>query len=42
MKIIPSTPEILREAIIVLAGAALAVFVVRSLPKSWQDFFTLK
>lgn len=29
---IPSGPEIVREAIIVIVGAALAAFVVRNIP----------
>ena len=40
-KIIPTPPEVLREAIIVMAGALLAVLVVRALPKEWQQYFNL-
>lgn len=43
MKAIPTVPEIVREALIVVAGAALAAFVVSQFPqfkawvkKSWE------
>ena len=38
---VPSAPEIGREAIIVLAGALLAVVIVKQLPADWQAWFTL-
>jgi hypothetical protein len=41
VKIIPTAPEVVREAIIVLAGALLAYVVVKSLPKDLQAFFSL-
>lgn len=41
--IVPGVPEVVREALIVIAGAALAAFVVSRFPKfkqwvkdSWQ------
>lgn len=40
-KVIPTAPEVLREAIIVLAGAVLAVVVVKALPAQWQQWFNL-
>jgi len=40
-KIVPTAPEVLREALIVLAGAALAVVVVRVLPVEWRQWFNL-
>lgn len=40
-KIIPTGPEVLREAIIVAAGALLAAMVVRNLPQKWRDMFNL-
>lgn len=38
MKIIPTAPEVLREAIIVLAGAAVAALVIGNLPsvRAWM------
>lgn len=33
MKAIPSAPEVVREAIIVVAGALLAAFIVGRLPQ---------
>ena len=39
--IIPTGPEVLREALIVMAGALLAVAVVRVLPVEWQQWFSL-
>ena len=39
--IIPSGPEVVREAIIVMAGALLAVVVVKALPAEWQRWFNL-
>lgn len=41
MKILPSGPEVIREAIIVMAGALLAVLIVRQLPQQWQQMFNL-
>ncbi|AKU11539.1 hypothetical protein AzCIB_1638 [Azoarcus sp. CIB] len=38
--IIPSGPEILREAVIVLAGALLATVVIRMLPATAKQWFT--
>lgn len=38
---IPTAPEILREAIIVAAGALLAAAVVRALPAEWRQLFSL-
>ncbi|WP_153469089.1 hypothetical protein [Rhodocyclus gracilis] len=40
-KIIPTMPEVLREAIIVAAGALIAALVVRSLPQKYRDMFSL-
>lgn len=37
---IPSVPEIGREAVIVLAGALLATLVVRALPDQYKKLFT--
>lgn len=37
----PSLPEVLREALIVCAGALLAAAVVRSMPPEWRNKFTL-
>lgn len=37
--VIPSGSEVVREAIIVMAGALLAVVVVRALPQQWQQWF---
>jgi hypothetical protein len=34
-------PEIGREAIIVLAGAALAALIVSQLPPAWKGYFAL-
>lgn len=39
--IIPTVPEIAREAIIVCAGALLAALVVKALPVDWQALFRL-
>lgn len=41
MKFIPTAPEIVREAIIVAAGALLAAIVVRSMPDEWRTYFSL-
>lgn len=38
--LIPSLPEIGREAVIVLAGALLATIVVRALPAQYKAWFT--
>jgi hypothetical protein len=41
-KWIPTAPEVLREAVIVLAGAALAALVVNAvLPAEWRRYFAL-
>lgn len=37
--VIPSGSEVVREAIIVMAGALLAVVVVRALPEQWRQWF---
>lgn len=37
---IPSVPEIGREAVIVLAGALLATIIVRMLPATASKWFT--
>lgn len=37
---IPTGPEILREAVIVLAGALLATVVIRMLPAGARQWFT--
>lgn len=37
---IPSVPEIGREAVIVLAGALLATIVVKMLPAQYKSLFT--
>lgn len=39
--IIPTGPEVLREALIVLAGALIAVIVVKAMPANVQSWFTL-
>lgn len=39
--IIPTAPEVLREAVIVMAGALLAVIVVRMLPGSLRQWFDI-
>jgi hypothetical protein len=39
---IPSAPAVVREALAVLAGAAIAIAVIRVLPPNWQRFFLLK
>lgn len=41
MRFIPTLPEVVREAIIVAAGALLAAAVVRSLPQSVRSKFSL-
>lgn len=41
VNIIPSAPEVLREALIVLAGALIAYTVVKMLPANLQKLFTL-
>lgn len=38
---IPTMPEIVREAIIVAAGALLAAAVVRMLPDQYRQLFNL-
>ena len=39
--IIPKPPEIIREAIIIVAGALLAAWVARQLPAQYQAWFKL-
>lgn len=40
--IIPSVPEVLREAVIVLVGAAIAYVIVNKvLPAQYRKFFSL-
>lgn len=38
--LIPTLPEIGREAVIVLAGALLATLVVSALPAKYKKYFT--
>lgn len=38
-KWIPTAPEVLREAVIVLAGALLATALVKSLPAAYRGLF---
>lgn len=38
---IPTAPEVLREAVIVMAGALLAVLIVRQMPATWQSWFNI-
>lgn len=38
-KWMPTAPEILREAVIVIAGALLATLVVKSLPQEYRGMF---
>lgn len=40
MKILPTMPEILREAIIVAAGALVAALVIKALPPHVRELFT--
>lgn len=40
-KWMPTGPEVVREAIIVMAGALLAFAVVQMLPPDWRKKFTL-
>lgn len=40
-RIIPTAPEVLREAIIVAAGALIAAIVIRSLPPETRRLFSL-
>lgn len=40
-KIIPTMPEVLREAIIVAVGALIAAAVVRALPAEYRRMFSL-
>lgn len=37
---LPTGPEVLREAIILLAGAVLATLVVKSLPDQYRGLFS--
>lgn len=41
MKIIPSAPEFIREALIVLGGALIAYAVVKMLPDNVQRMFSI-
>lgn len=36
---VPAPTEVFREAIIVMAGALLAVVIVRAMPENWQAWF---
>lgn len=38
-KIIPSLPEVLREAVIVIAGALIATMIVKALPIEYKSLF---
>lgn len=38
--IIPTAPEVLREAVILLAGALIATMIVRGLPDQVRAHFT--
>jgi len=38
-KWMPTAPEVLREAVIVIAGALLATLVVKSLPAEYRGMF---
>jgi preprotein translocase subunit SecE len=38
-KWLPSGPEVIRETIVVLAGALVATLIVKSLPASQQGLF---
>lgn len=40
-KLLPSTPEVTREVVVVLLGAFIAVLIVRQLPESFQQLFNL-
>lgn len=41
-KWVPTAPEVLREAVIVMAGAALAALVINAvLPSEWRKYFSL-
>lgn len=39
-QIIPRAPDVLREAVIVMAGALLASIIVRGLPVSLRKWFS--
>jgi len=39
--VIPTAPEVLREAVIVMAGALLAVVIVRQMPLAWRQWFDI-
>ena len=41
LQIIPSAPEVLREALIVLTGALIAYTVVQLLPPRMKKYFSL-
>lgn len=38
--IIPTAPEVLREAVILMAGAAIATLIIRGLPSAARQYFT--
>jgi len=38
-KFIPTMPEVLREAIIVIAGALIATMIVKALPVQYKSLF---
>lgn len=38
--LIPTAPEVVREALVLLAGAAIATLIVRGLPDSVRQHFT--
>jgi hypothetical protein len=38
-KYLPSSPEVIREVIVVLTGALIATIIVKSLPASQQGLF---
>jgi len=40
VKVIPSLPEVAREAIIVMAGAFVAALIVRGLPVEMRRWFS--
>lgn len=37
---VPKAPDVIREALIVLAGAMIAAAVVRGLPEQFQRYFS--
>lgn len=38
--VIPTAPEVVREAVILLLGAAIATLIVRGLPDGMRQHFT--